>query len=284
MRKSIITSLLLLVMTGAQAQRQVEKEDFYQVANHLSIGAGLGILNGGTIELAVPLTRYAAVRVGYNFFPKVTVSTDLDINYGIGAASYINNLPKEIEVEAKTNLSTGHLLVDLYPFKRSGFHLTTGAYFGSDVITEAYNKDETNKVILQQIHDFNERQGIYTGLPDNMGGNVGVLIDGREKIGVEMGDYFLEPNDKGQVNANIQVKKFRPYLGIGFGRAIPEKHRFGFCFDMGVQFWGTPSVYVEDHKLVEQDLDEDKDREFLKAMSKVTVCPAVSFRIVGRVL
>jgi hypothetical protein len=115
-----------------------------------------------------------------------------------------------------------------------------------------------------------------------MGGNVGVLIDGREKIGAELGDYFLEPDQNGQVNANIQVKKFRPYLGIGFGRAIPEKHRFACCFDMGVQFWGTPSVYVRDHKLSEQDFDGD-DGKFLKAMSKVTVCPALSFRIVGRV-
>ncbi len=282
MRKPIIISLLLLVMTSVQAQHKVQEGDFYQVANHLSVGVGIGVLNGGTIELAVPVTRYAAIRAGYNFFPKITINTDLDINYGSGAAQYIPGLPNKIEVEGKTNLSTGHVLVDLYPFKRSGFHLTAGAYFGSENIAEIYNKDEENKAILREIYLFNERKGNYSAVPDNLSGQVGTLIDGREKIGAELGDYFLEPDQNGQVDASIQVKKFRPYLGIGFGRAIPEKHRFACCFDMGVQFWGSPSVYVRDHKLTEQDVDGE-DGGALKTLSKVTVCPAISFRIVGRV-
>lgn len=265
MRKTIITSLLLLVMTGAQAQRQAEIEDFYQVVNHASIGVGLGILNGGTIELALPVTRYAAIRAGYNFFPKVAVSSDLDIYYRNGAEQLVVPLPSKIEVEGKPNLSTGHFLIDLYPFKRSAFHFTTGGYFGSDIVTDVYNKDDT-KDVLKKIHDFNKLYGYSKG----------------KEIGVELGDYFLEPDENGQVNANIQVKKFRPYLGIGFGRAIPEKHRFACCFDMGVQFWGTPSVYVQDHKLSEQDLDGE-GKEVMDILSKITVCPAISFRIVGRV-
>lgn len=282
MRKPIIISLLLLVMTSAQAQQKVQEGDFYQVANHFSLGVGIGILNGGTIELAVPLTRYAAVRAGYNFFPKVAISSDLDINYGNGAEQQLGvTLPKKIKVEGKPNLSTGHLLIDIYPIKRSSFHLTTGAYFGNDVVSDVYNKDEENKAVLKLIHEFNNRQGIFNGVPDNLNGYVGTIIDGREKIGVELGDYFLEPDKDGQVNADIQVKKFRPYLGFGFGRAVPEKHRFAFCFDMGVQFWGTPSVYVQNVKLTEQDV-EGKDGEFFKSLSKVTVCPAVSIRLTGR--
>ena len=279
MKKIIFISLMLLSLINAKAQ---EKEDFYQVANHLSIGGGVGILNGLTIEFAVPLTRYAAIRAGYNYFPKIAISSDLDINYGNGAAQYIPNLPDKIEVEGKPNLSTGHFLIDLYPIKHSGFHLTAGAYFGNDIITDVYNKDEKNKAVLQQIYLFNERSGTYSIVPDNLNGNVGTLVNGREKIGAELGDYFLEPDQNGQVNANIQVKKFRPYLGFGFGRAVPEKHRLGVCFDMGVQFWGTPSVYLRDHELTEQDVD-GKDGGSLKTLSKVTVCPAISIRLVGRI-
>ena len=282
MRKPIITSLLLLVMTSTMAQTRVQEKDFYQVANHVSIGAGLSLINGWTIELATPLTRYAAVRAGFNYLPKMGISNDLDINYGNGAAQYIPNLPNKIEVEAKPSLSTGHLMIDLYPLRHSSFHLTAGLFFGSNKVIEAYNKDEQNKAILQQIYLFNNRQGIYTEVPKNLNGYVGTLIDGTEKIGVEMGDYFLEPDQNGQVNANIQVKKVRPYLGLGFGRAVPEKHRFTLGFDMGVQLWGTPSVYVKDHQLVEQDMNGDNGK-FLKAMSKITVYPSISLRLVGRV-
>jgi hypothetical protein len=98
-----------------------------------------------------------------------------------------------------------------------------------------------------------------------------------------LGRYFLEPDANGQVNAKIAVKKFRPYVGFGFGRAVPEKNRFALNFDMGVQFWGTPSVTIRDHELSEQDV-KGKDGGALKTLSKVTLCPVISLRLMGRVL
>jgi hypothetical protein len=111
-------------------------------------------------------------------------------------------------------------------------------------------------------------------------------VTGVEKLGVEMGNYFLEPTPSGDLDASIQVKGFRPYLGLGFGRAVP-KNRVGVQFDLGAQFWGTPNVYVNgangEHKLSEGDT-KGKDGGALKIISKIAVFPVLNLRIVGRIL
>ena len=279
MNKYLISCLLFLFAIHAQAQ----DKDFYGVANHASIGVGIGVLSGGTVELAVPVTRYAAIRAGYNFFPKINVKADLNLRYGAGSVNYFSYLPHQVKVEGKPELSTGHILVDLYPIKNSSFHFTAGAYLGKENLADIQNPDDDNAMIFREVYQFNQRQGIYTGIPDDLGGLVGTNVDGREKIGMMLGKYFLEPDANGQVNAKIAVKKFRPYVGFGFGRAVPEKNRFALNFDMGVQFWGTPSVTIRDHELSEQDV-KGKDGGALKTLSKVTLCPVISLRLMGRVL
>ena len=278
MNKLLISCLLFLFAAHAQAQ----DNDFYGVANHASIGVGIGVLNGGTIEFAVPVTRYAAIRAGYNFFPKINIKADLNLQQGKGAMQYINDLPHKVQVEGKPELSAGHLLVDLYPIKSSSFHLTAGAYLGKEKLADIQNPDDDNAEIFREVYKFNERKGIYEGIPDDLGGYVGLDIDGREKIGMMLGHYFLEPDANGQVDAKIFVKKLRPYVGFGFGRAVPEKKRFALNFDMGVQFWGTPSVTIRDHELSEQDV-KGKDGGALKTLSKVTVCPVISLRLAGKI-
>ena len=52
---------------------------------------------------------------------------------------------------------------------------------------------------------------------------------------------------------------------------------------MGVQFWGTPEVYLRDHKLTKADTNSDTG-EVLNYLSKATVYPVLNFRIVGRIL
>ena len=117
MNRFFITCFMFLFAIFSQAQ----ENDFYQVANHASVGIGVGAFNGATIELAVPVTRYASIRAGYNFFPKINISTDLNIQQGKDATKYITILPHKVKVEGKPELSTGHLLVDIYPIKNSEY-------------------------------------------------------------------------------------------------------------------------------------------------------------------
>ena len=94
----------------------------------------------------------------------------------------------------------------------------------------------------------------------------------------------------------IEVAGFRPYLGLGFGRAVPKK-RIGCQFDMGVQFWGRPDViapmynksaYPSKSGYTEGKLDKASvsgdDGGFIKTLSKITVYPVLNFRLVGRIL
>lgn len=250
--------LAMAMMSFSQLSAQESAVDDHGLFNHLSVGVGVG-LTGISIEAAAPITPYVTVRGGVNIFPQIKVKTDLDLDGEI-PASY--NGPRSFEVEGKSSLTTGHLLFDVYPFKTSAFHVTAGAYLGSDKIITLKN---TKDGVLMDINRLN------ASLPDG------------QKIGLDLGDYLLTPDERGNVDATLKVAAFRPYLGVGFGRAVPAKHRFAFNFDMGVQFWGTPEVYLRDHKLTKADTNSDTG-EVLKYLSKATVYPVLNFRIVGRIL
>ena len=126
--------------------------------------------------------------------------------------------------------------------------------------------------------------------------NVRKVVDQNnlKMIGAELGDYFLTPNpaDNGDVEATVKVNSFRPYLGLGFGRAVP-KGRLGCQFDLGVQFWGKPEIYAptynkttgtyQNEKLDPDNVGDDAGK-VLKAISKVSVYPVLNFRLVGRIL
>ena len=112
-------------------------------------------------------------------------------------------------------------------------------------------------------------------------------------IGAKIGKYFFTPDpaDKGNVEANIKVKGFRPYVGLGFGRAVPKK-RIGCQFDLGVQFWGKPEIYIPtynktagtyQYEKIDGDKAGDDAGKVLKTISKISVYPVLNFRLVGRI-
>lgn len=129
---------------------------------------------------------------------------------------------------------------------------------------------------------YNKEYGVLGDLAKYNNDVEAGLYPGAEKIGVELGDYLLEPDDDGNVQASIKTASFKPYLGIGFGRAVPKK-RVGFMFDLGVQFWGTPKVYCFDKRLTDEDTNGG-DGGIIKTISKIKVYPTMNFRICGRIL
>lgn len=301
MKKLFVIGTMVLAAMQASAQTQVQgvqssktqetikvvtKEDNH-LFNHLGIGVGLGIMNGLSFELAAPATNYLALRAGYNFIPKLKMDVDFDTDFSDMSAATRNDpafkayqIPEEITVEGKTDLGTAHVLVDIYPFQLSSFRVTLGAYFGADKIIKVYNKNDGD---LIGVTNWNKDSQDPTKLIALRALNGGKL----DKVGFDMGDYFLEPDDKGNLEASIKVKKFRPYVGVGFGRAVPRHSRVTCNFDLGVQFWGSPEIYMKgangEEKLEKTDLSGEGSKA-LEIMSKVTVCPMMSLRIVGRIL
>lgn len=242
MKKLIVATFALFAMMNAHAA---------DIFNHLGIGVGVGT-TGVSVDVAVPMTKFVTIRPGFNYMPNISYTTDVDINAPHTAAI---SVPEQISIKGKTALTTGKVLVDFYPMPSKGFHLTVGGYFGGGDVIKVTNEQPG---ILSDVSAWNK---------DNP----------TQQIGAELGDYLLTPDAQGNINGAVKVKNFRPYVGLGFGRSIPN-HAANFQFEIGCQFWGTPELYCNGVKLNKDDIS-DGDGGFTKIVSKISVYPVVNFRI-----
>ncbi len=226
--------------------------------NHVSIGVSAGT-DGIGIDLGAPLGTHFATRVGVSFFPSVKYK--FDVNAGSNNAGIF--VKDKVDLEGKLDMTNFKLLFDYYPSLNSSFRITAGAFIGADKIISVYN------------------DGPFIANPAYYG-----------TAGVKLGDYRITSDAQGNVSADLKVNKFKPYLGIGFGRAVPRK-RIGLAFDLGVQFWGSPGVYTttkddfgDTHykKLGKDDTGNDDANNVFDILSKVTVYPVMSLRLCGRIL
>lgn len=309
MKKLLIACSVMLLSLGASAQV------------HFGIGAGAGT-TGIALDASLMVGKYVGIRGGVDIMPQIKVNKDIDLKtedankkvsqltneikelntklaqYGLEQVDLSQypggNLPNNMEIQGKLKNTTGHVLIDLYLGGHS-FHFTVGAYFGPEEIIDVYNKEDG---FMKPITAYNDAI-IYaqSQTPSNsvVPQNVRDVVDkyGLKMIGGELGDYFVTPNpaDKGNVNAYAKVKSFRPYVGLGFGRAVP-KGRIGCQFDLGVQFWGKPEIYVPTYnkttgtyqcEKIDGDKAGDDAGKVLKTVSKVSVYPVLNFRLVGRI-
>ena len=307
MKKLLIVCGFALLSVGASAQA---------FDPHVGIGVGVGT-TGIAIDAGVTINDYIGLRGGVDIMPKFKIDKDIDLKtedankrlsemtkqvndlntqlisagmQPVDLSQYPNgNLPEKLALQGKLDNTLGHILIDIHPFKTS-FHVTVGAYFGKDEIIDVYNKEDG---FLKPINDYNNAI-IYANSPGADPGVKQVVDDyNLTMIGGELGDYFVTPNpaDNGNVRAYAKVKKFRPYLGLGFGRAVP-KGRIGCQFDLGVQFWGKPEIYIPtydktaqtyQYEKVDGDKAGDDAGEVLKTISKISVYPVLNFRLVGRI-
>lgn len=277
-----------MLATAVGASAQIEDDD-KQLFNHVGAGVSVG-LDGIGFNLATTITPYVQARAGISFMPKIEVNdievdmniSDADVNTAnqfinqynqMGLGSRIDNInpPKELSMSAKLNMTDFKLLFDIYPTKTSPWRLTVGFYAGKSQLLEAWTTNCGDE--LEAITNYNQ------ALRDNQ-----ALAQqyGLSPFGVEVGDYLIEPNGR-QAHAFLKVNGFKPYIGIGSGRAISNKHRFSFSWDLGCQFWGTPTIYVQD-KALDKDSNIDGDGDIIKTISKITVYPTLSFRFNGRIL
>ena len=309
MKKLLIACSVMLLSLGASAQV------------HFGIGAGAGT-TGIALDASLMVGKYVGIRGGVDIMPQIKVNKDIDLKtedankkvsqltneikelntklaqYGLEQVDLSQypggNLPNNMEIQGKLKNTTGHVLIDLYPGGHS-FHFTVGAYFGPEEIIDVYNKEDGFMKPLTAYNDAIIYAQSQTPSNSVVPQNVRDVVDkyGLKMIGGELGDYFVTPNpaDKGNVNAYAKVKSFRPYVGLGFGRAVP-KGRIGCQFDLGVQFWGKPEIYVPTYnkttgtyqcEKIDGDKAGDDAGKVLKTVSKVSVYPVLNFRLVGRI-
>ena len=279
MKKLLLLCATVLFGFG-QAHAQLQEED-YELFNHVSLGVSAGTIGIG-FEVAAPITSQFAVRAGYSFLPKFKYSQKLTLDEGNLAAFYVNGkYVHEVELEGKLNVGNFSLLFDWYPWKNSSFRVTAGAYIGKSDIVTVSNKEPF--------------------MNPEYAGKAG--IDLSKSGSTVMEKYTIVSDKDGNVDAKVKVNGFKPYIGIGFGRAVPRK-RVGVQFDLGVQFWGKPALhtnlmyydanvgdFVTRYEKVEKGRitrsHEDKDykdlRDALKTAEGIVAYPVMTVRFVGRI-
>ena len=276
--------LLLICATAlfgfGQAHAQLEEAD-YELFNHVSLGVSAGTTGIG-FEVAAPITDQFAVRAGYSFMPKFKYSQKLTLDEGDLAAFYVNGqYVHEVELEGKLNIGNFSLLFDWYPWKNSSFRVTAGAYIGKSALVTVTNKEPFMNP------EYAGKAGIDLS---RTGSNI-------------MEKYTIVTDAAGNVDAKLKVNGFKPYIGIGFGRAVPRKS-IGLQFDLGVQFWGKPELqtnlmyydgeqgdFVTRYEKIEKGRitrsNEDKDykdlRDAVKTIEAISVYPVLTLRFVGRI-
>ncbi|MCL7752894.1 hypothetical protein [Polaribacter sp. Z022] len=143
----------------------------------------------------------------------------------------------KVDLLANVEISIIDMGIEYLPFKNSAFKLTAG--FG------ILSKLNTNAVIT------------YTE-------------------DVSVGNVIISKADVGEIDANISWSGVAPYLGLGFGRAIP-KRRLGFGLEIGTYFASSPTVDLTASKLLAPTAtQEDNLQESLESFKFI---PRIQFRL-----
>lgn len=249
MKKVLLVCLLLVMAAGGNRLfAQDKKKCDFGIFNHLAVGVSVGTPGIG-VDVASPIGNYLALRAGVSFMPNFTFNSDVDVDLDI---QEYGEESTELEVEGSLGRTSGELLLNVYPFRRSSFFVCGGAYFGGGKLVKIKGHSDELRDLVSQ-------------------GNT---------AGIEIGDYTIPVDANGDVAGGLKVSSFRPYLGLGFGRAVPKK-RVGFMFELGVQFHKTPEVYSDSGKL--QQLGEMADNDFSDIIDQLTVYPVLKFRLCGRI-
>lgn len=254
MRKLFLLCGICLSLFSVNLQAQEKKLGYF---NSLSIGANVGTTGWG-FDIATPIGQHFALRAGFTIMPNFSYTDEVDVSIEYNS-EYIpdGEIPAYIDAEGSMGRTSGEVLLNIYPFKRSSFFITGGAVFGGDKLIKIKGHSD-------ELADYMEQVSNYNGtLP-----------------GIEIGDYVIPVDKNGNISGGLKVSNFRPYFGLGFGRIVPKNKRVGFLFELGVQLHGTPEVYTDYGSI--DNLLEAADNDFSEIIDKITVYPVLRFRLCGK--
>ena len=247
-----VCSMMLLSVSTASAQ--YDNDIGRGVFNHLGANASVG-LEGFSLGVATCITPYLELGAGVNFFPSAKIKGDVKINnniYGFMSPA------KLVKLEGDMKRTTFDVKLNAYPFgDRAAFFVAAGLSVGGKEVAKV------------------------TGHSDEIRSAIQANPQLRGQIYAEIDKYNVKFDENGDVNGDVRVNAVRPYLGLGYGRLIPNK-RVGFRFELGVQIHGKIKAYQDDVEVpVEDHLDTDDDLS--KIVRDLTVYPVLKFTLTGRI-
>lgn len=249
MKKILILCVALMALSPLRAKEEPERIAF----------SNLGIsLNGSTtgigFTLSTPLAKHFALRAGYQF-SFISYNYHYDDFDPIEIEGFSVDVPA-VDLAAKLNVDAAHVMVDWIPFKqgKGKFFVTAGFFVGSSKFVTLKGQFDKNDPNVKEIQEA----GLF------------------DEIELDLGDEVIRASSDGSMAANLKVNGFRPYLGLGWGRAIP-KHRFGFRFELGAVFHGHP--IITSPNLVSTSSGKRDSDDFTSVLSKITVFPQLSLQL-----
>ena len=271
-----------------------------QAFKSLSIGFEAGTTGIG-VELAIPIVTDHLVLTGGltapSFSYPLSFSMDMtaannaidDANIRLAEAGVPERLNTRfsdavIEANPVINLSSAKLMLEYYPFKKSSFHFTAGAFMGMGerfLYSDIYVDDNTFSNIKQldgEMQAIQQKYGEHAEigeveLPSMRFSAFGETYELQEKSG------------KLGMEAELAIAKIRPYFGLGFGRSMPKGH-LGFQLDLGVWYHGSPSL--ESSQKVEFDPEATDLTAGIPLLEKYSLAqailyPSLSLRLIYRI-
>lgn len=214
------------------------------IFDHLGANLSVGTTGIG-VELTTPITQWVTMRAGVAIMPNFSFSTDVDATYEYGGYEH----DSEVNVKAGLGRVQGDVIFNVYPAPQlMSLYIAAGAYFGgNNIVTVKGHTDDMDLI--------------------------------KNNGGIEIADGMIPFDEKGNVEGGFKVNGFRPYLGIGYGRALP-KGRLAFNIELGVQFEGEPKVYSKTGKL---ELSPEAEGSLHGVTQYLKVYPVLSFKLAGRI-
>ena len=199
--KSLLFVVTMLLCTTTYAQKPAEGGVFENFGANLKFG----VLYGPGVDFSTSLHPNLKARIGFSYL-------------GYDATDVIDISGDEELGEGSLKFANANLLFDYFPMKNGVFHITAGAFIG------------TNKVV----------------------------IEGSGFDPFSLNDYVIVPDANGYFKGNVKFGgAVKPYLGLGVGRTIPNK-RVGFKFEMGVVYQGKLKVESDylNSSMTSSDVDD----------------------------
>ena len=261
----------LSAFTDALAQEDEASKAF----QHLSVGVEFLSTTGFGIELAAPINSHLAVRGGITMLPlsfnspiEVTIADAIISKMDVAmqdpavaselASRKLPNNPRnicnEVDGRASLGLINGKLLVDFYPSKKGSFHLTGGLFIGPGNLVKIEGKMQEAYDVLQVMdkhgHKFFNDEFIKNS-----------KIAGKDLMNID---------------GSLGINSVKPYLGIGFGRAVPNR-RVSFSTELGAFYQGSPTLGSDNANI--QRLIDDNLGDIAGLLKKLSIYPVFSLKL-----
>ena len=215
MKRFLLLLALVAVLVPARAQAPADSVEVPASAFSMGAGLSVGLMDGVGVGLSFRVIDQLNVRVGYGLIPSFLIP-----EYGVSVPQ-LGSYPSVSTAVSGKMRSSGSLLVDYHPGGKS-FRVTAGLFFGSKNLVNLFN----TKALPEAYRSA----------------GVSYYLDG-DKSDISK-FYRIQPDEKGFVSGILRTGAVRPFVGIGFGSAVPRK-RVGVAFDLGVEYIGGIEVRTD---------------------------------------